>query len=170
MKLLLQRVNQASVTVDNEVIGEIQCGLLVLAGFGVQDHPALPETDMWSALIRKMLDLRIFPDGQGKMNLGLRDYGGELLLVPQFTLYADCRKGKRPSFTDAAPPDVAQKLFDRLVCDAQALLQKKVSTGRFGAEMYVQLTNWGPVTIELCGNASGGQNSHARQQLHPDRR
>lgn len=149
MKLLIQRVSNASVKVNDEVTGEIGCGLLILVGFGSHDSPELPNSKIWDTLIRKAIELRIFPDAEGKMNLGLNDYGGEVLIVSQFTLYADCRKGKRPSFTKASPPLVAEKLYDLFVKSFKDLLPGKVQTGRFGAEMDVNLTNWGPVTIEL---------------------
>lgn len=170
MRLLLQRVSQARVDIDgpggSETTGEIGQGLLVLAGFGGGDGPDLPGTKVWRALSEKLLDLRIFPDAAGKLNLSLRDTAAAgqdagLLLVSQFTLYADTRRGRRPSFTDAAPPDVAQGLYDKLVGDlgaacaacaanaANAGGSLRFATGRFGAEMRLTFTNWGPVTILL---------------------
>ncbi|MFV0423285.1 D-aminoacyl-tRNA deacylase [Oleidesulfovibrio sp.] len=149
MKLLIQRVRKASVSVEGEVIGQIGCGLLILAGFGGHDDLSLPESKTWETLIRKAVDLRIFPDTDGKMNLGLQEYGGEILIVSQFTLYADCRKGKRPSFTKAAAPEIAETLYDLLIDSFKTRTSGKVQTGRFGAEMDICLTNWGPVTIEL---------------------
>ena len=149
MRLVLQRVKEASVTVEGEAVGSIGTGLVVLVGFGADDDMSLPSSNAWSTLINKMLDLRIFADADGKMNLGLRDCGGEVLLVSQFTLYAECRKGRRPSFTSACPPAMANALYDQFVADAKKALPAKVHTGQFGAMMDVALTNWGPVTITL---------------------
>lgn len=119
---------------------------------GPANHPAMPHSPAWRCLLDKMLDLRIFPDEAGKMNLGLRQWGGELLLVPQFTLYADCRKGRRPSFTQAAPPHIATALFDQFVAAAREHHPDRVQCGIFGADMDVHLVNWGPVTIWLDSN------------------
>lgn len=161
MRLLLQRVSQARVDLDGpggrETVGQIGQGLLVLAGFGKDDVPGLPAGKLWRAMCEKLLDLRIFPDDQGRLNLSLRDtvlQGQEagLLLVSQFTLYADTRRGRRPSFTDAAPPETAQALYDRLVQDLGAACAGAglgFATGRFGAEMHLAFTNWGPVTFLL---------------------
>ncbi len=155
MRLLLQRVRRASVSIDGNVTASIQAGLLALAGFGGNDNADLPNLPQWGAFLEKALDLRIFPDEAGKMNLSLRDWNngaGKLLLVSQFTLYADCRKGRRPSF-DAAPPDVARGLFERLAADMQARLPGRVRCGVFAADMDVELINWGPVTIFLDDQA-----------------
>lgn len=158
MRLLLQRVSRAAVDVDGERVGEIGQGLLLLAGFGKADGPALPETRVWTALCAKVLELRIFPDEAGKLNLSLKDLvqSGQdagLLLVSQFTLYADTRRGRRPSFTDAAPPDVARALYDRLAVDLSGALEAigpaRFGQGVFGAEMRLDFVNWGPVTILL---------------------
>ena len=156
MRLLLQRVSQARVEVEGAVVGEIGLGLLVLAGFGQADTLDLPATKPWRALCDKVLDLRLFPDEAGKMNLSLREtqsgQGGDLLLVSQFTLYADTRRGRRPSFSAAAPPEVARQLYDRLVDDLRAAQLSSAggfATGIFGAEMNLTFTNWGPVTILL---------------------
>lgn len=149
MRLLIQRVRNGSVVVDGSSVGTIGCGLVVLVGFGPADDSAMPHSPAWRWLLDKMLDLRIFPDDAGKMNLGLRQWGGELLLVPQFTLYADCRKGRRPSFTQAAPPHIATDLFDRFVAAAREHHPGRVQCGIFGADMDVHLVNWGPVTIWL---------------------
>ena len=151
MRLLLQRVRRASVSIEGTVTASIGAGLLVLAGFGGGDDAALPASSHWSAFLDKVLDLRIFPDAAGKMNLSLRDWNtgsGGLLLVSQFTLYADCRKGRRPSF-DAAPPDVARGLFEQLAADMETRLPGRVRCGVFAADMDVELVNWGPVTILL---------------------
>lgn len=149
MRLLIQRVSGASVTVGGEITGEIGPGLLALAGFGPDDVGDFAGGKTWRAMIEKTVGLRIFPDDAGKLNLGLEDIGGGLLVVSQFTLYADCRKGKRPSFSGAAPPAEAEDLYDRLVRDFEARLPGKVRTGVFAAEMDVSLVNAGPVTIML---------------------
>ena len=143
MRVVLQRVSRASVSVDGRVTGSIGTGLLVLAGFAPGDGEAQLG---WMA--DKILGLRIFGDSDGKMNLALSDVGGGVLVVSQFTLYGDARKGRRPSFVDAAPPDVAVPLYERFV----ALLREKgtgvpVATGEFGAMMDVELVNDGPVTL-----------------------
>lgn len=149
MRLLLQRVHEAGVSVDGDVVAATGSGLLVLVGFGPADDAALPESRRWNTLIDKLLDLRIFPDSEQRMNLSLRDFGGEVLLVSQFTLYADCSRGRRPSFQNAARPDVAAELFRRLVQDVASRLPGRVRSGVFGADMDVRLVNWGPVTIML---------------------
>lgn len=160
MRLLIQRVTEASVDVGQERIAAIGQGLLVLAGFGQEDGPDLPSQPIWSNLLKKILDLRIFPDQEGKMNLSLRQYGGEVLLVSQFTLYADCRKGRRPSFQPAAPPDLARTLFDRMAADMRDMWPGKVCCGSFGDEMLVRLVNWGPVTIWLTRDMFEQRESH----------
>lgn len=154
MRLLLQRVSRATVDVGGQSVGAIGQGLLVLAGFGKADASDLPQTKLWSTLCDKVLDLRIFPDDAGRLNLSLRDaaqagQGGGLLLVSQFTLYADVRRGRRPSFTDAAPPEVARALYDRLAADLSARCPGPFAQGVFGAEMHLDFVNWGPVTILL---------------------
>lgn len=153
MRLVLQRVREASVAVGGRTIAAIGPGLLVLCGFGREDGPDLPGKKVWAAMIEKMLDLRIFSDAKGKMNLSLRDMGGEALLVSQFTLYADCRKGRRPSFTGAADPEIARTLFDRFCDDVEARLPGKTGRGEFGADMDVSLVNQGPVTLVLDSGA-----------------
>lgn len=140
---LLQRVAEASVSVDGEIIGRIDKGLLVLLCAERGDTAA--EAD---ALLAKLLAYRVFGDADGKMNLNLAQVGGGLLLVPQFTLAADTRSGTRPSFTPAAPPAVARELFDHAVALASAM-HPSVATGRFGADMQVALVNDGPVTFWL---------------------
>lgn len=147
MRLVLQRVKWARVLVEKQVVGEIEKGLMVLAGFALADHD-LPEKKTWKLMQDKLLGLRVFPDDQGKLNLGLRDIQGKILLVPQFTLYADCRKGRRPGFSGSAPFDQARTLFDRFVNDLRGRWPG-VETGSFGAEMEVELNNFGPVTIIL---------------------
>jgi D-tyrosyl-tRNA(Tyr) deacylase len=143
---LLQRVTNASVNVDNEVVGQIGRGLLVLIGVEKEDT----ETQA-RRLLERLLGYRVFPDAEGKMNLSLKDIDGGLLLVPQFTLVADTRKGLRPSFSSAAPPDHGKQLFDQLIGIAQSM-HHHVATGQFGADMQVALTNDGPVTFWLQAN------------------
>ena len=140
---LLQRVSQARVEVGGETVGAIERGLLVLAGVQKGDTEARAER-----LLERLLGYRVFPDADDRMNLSLRDIGGGLLLVPQFTLAADTRKGTRASFTSAAPPDEGQRLFDHLANLARTA-HHNVATGRFGADMQVSLVNEGPVTFWL---------------------
>ena len=143
MRAVLQRVKHSSVSVDGEVIGKIGQGLLILLGVSDKDDEA--EIDV---LLDKILKLRIFGDSQGKMNLSLSDVDGGLLIVSQFTLFADTRKGRRPSYTKAARPEIAESIYDRFVAKAKTYCEK-VETGRFGAMMEVTLVNDGPVTIIL---------------------
>ena len=140
---LIQRVSQASVAVDDAVVGAIDRGLLVLVGVQKHDDEARAER-----LLERLLGYRAFPDDAGRMNLSVRDIRGGLLLVPQFTLAADTKKGTRASFTSAAPPAHGERLFDHLVARARAA-HEPVATGRFGADMQVSLTNDGPVTFWL---------------------
>jgi D-tyrosyl-tRNA(Tyr) deacylase len=141
---LLQRVSQARVEVAGETVGEIGRGLLVLVG--VQKGDDEPRADR---LLERVLGYRVFPDADDRMNLSLRDIDGGLLLVPQFTLAADTRKGTRASFTSAAPPGVGLRLFEQLVTQARRA-HTRVAAGRFGADMKVSLTNDGPVTFWLA--------------------
>lgn len=143
MRSVVQRVKRASVTVEGETVGQIDRGLLVLLGVGSGDGP---HDLTW--MVDKLTGLRIFEDAEGKMNLSVQDVGGEVLLVSQFTLYGDCRKGKRPSFTAAAPPDQARLVFEQVVA-AIRRTGLKAATGVFQAEMAVELVNDGPVTILL---------------------
>jgi len=143
MRAVLQRVSRARVRVNGQTTGEIGPGLLILLGVGQGDTSK--EAD---DLLEKIIHLRIFEDPEGKMNLSLLDAGGELMVISQFTLYADCRKGRRPSFTDAGPPGEAQKLYDYFVTAARTR-GVKVATGIFQAIMEVELVNSGPVTILL---------------------
>lgn len=143
MRAIVQRVKSSSVKVDNEVIGKIDKGLMVLLGVHVDDT----EKDL-DYIYRKVKGLRIFEDENDQMNLGLEDVGGELLVISQFTLYGDARKGRRPSFIDAARPDKAIPLYEKFIEKAKAD-GIKCETGEFGADMEVEIINDGPVTILL---------------------
>src|SRR6266404_4038209 len=147
MRALLQRVSRDSVTVDGKVVGQIGQGLLILLGVGQDDSEVQVKT-----LADKLAYLRIFGDDEGKMNRSLLDTGGEVLVVSQFTLYADMRRGRRPSFTDAAPPVVAESLFEHFK-DALASYGLTVASGIFGAYMTIEIRNEGPVTIWLDSEA-----------------
>jgi D-tyrosyl-tRNA(Tyr) deacylase len=144
LRCLIQRVNQASVSVSGENIGAISKGLLVLVGFGPGDT-----TQTLEKMARKLIQMRLFPDEQGKMNLSLLDIHGSLLLVSQFTLYADTRKGHRPSFTQAAAPSEAEAWMASFVDICRRMNAGRVATGAFGAHMKVMLENDGPVTLFL---------------------
>jgi D-tyrosyl-tRNA(Tyr) deacylase len=143
VRLLLQRVTRASVGVDGRVVGAIGPGLLILVGVGQDDTGQIADQ-----LAGKAVDLRIFRDQDGKTNLSLIDVGGEVLAISQFTLFADTRKGRRPSFIDAAAPDLGERLYERFAA-AVAARGVKVERGVFGAEMEVELVNDGPMTIWL---------------------
>jgi D-tyrosyl-tRNA(Tyr) deacylase len=143
MRAVVQRVSEASVTVEGKVTGAIGAGLLVLVGVGHADTEASAQ-----ALAAKIVKLRIFSDAEGKMNLSVQDVGGGVLAVSQFTLLADMRKGNRPSFTDAASPEKGNSLYEEF-CRALAGLGVPVEKGVFGAHMDVRLTNDGPVTIVM---------------------
>ena len=143
MKLLIQRVKEAKVIVKGETAGEIFRGLLVFVGIAPEDTKETADR-----YLRKLIDLRIFEDEEGKTNLSLLDVGGELLLVSQFTLYANCKKGNRPSFIEAGPPEMAQPLYDYMLEKAREQVDV-VEGGVFGAEMQVSLVNDGPFTIIL---------------------
>lgn len=146
MRAVVQRVTRASVTVDGEIIGEIDHGLVVLVGIARDD------TKVEAAyLVDKITNLRIFDDDEGKMNVSVKDVGGGLLIVSQFTLYGDVRRGLRPSWSDAAPPEVAEPLYDFFVRQARSAVDN-VATGKFQAMMLVELVNDGPVTILLDSN------------------
>ena len=144
MKLVVQRVSNAKVEVDGRVTGEIKQGFLVLLGV---THTDTKETADF--LVKKLLNLRVFKDDEDKMNLSIQDIDGELLIVSQFTLYADCKKGNRPSFIDAAKPEYAEELYEYFMEQCKANGAKKVERGEFGADMKVSLLNDGPVTIIL---------------------
>lgn len=143
MKFVIQRVLNASVKADGQIIGAIERGFLVLIGAGKEDT-----RENADALIKKMIGLRIFEDADGKTNLSLKDVGGSLLLVSQFTLYANCRKGNRPSFTEAGDPQMAEELYEYVISECRKQISK-VQTGSFGAHMEVSLVNDGPFTILL---------------------
>ena len=143
MRFVIQRVTEASVTIDGEISGKIGKGYLVLIGVADTDTKEIADK-----MIRKMIGLRIFEDSEGKTNLSLKDVNGSLLLISQFTLYADCRKGNRPSFTDAGKPDMAKELYHYIIesCKNQIAV---VEQGVFGADMKISLVNDGPFTIIL---------------------
>ena len=143
MRFVIQVVSHADVVIEGQVHGQIGRGFMVLIGVGQEDNEAIADK-----MVQKMLGLRIFPDENGKTNLSLKDVGGELLLVSQFTLYADCKKGNRPSFTKAGAPDDANCLYEYVVDRCRESVEK-VDTGEFGADMKVSLTNEGPFTIIL---------------------
>lgn len=147
MRACVQRVTRARVTVGQETTGEIQQGMLVLLGVAQHDTPADARQ-----LADKIAGLRIFEDQQGKMNRSLAEVGGGMLVVSQFTLLGDCRKGRRPSFTEAAPPELAEQLYEVFV-GAVAALGLPVATGRFRQHMAVELVNDGPVTLLLDSRA-----------------
>ena len=143
MKLVLQRVKKGSVAIDGKIKGSIGCGFVALVGFGPND-----DSSVLAPMADKMLNLRVFEDDAGKMNLSLLDVGGSVLSISQFTLYADCRHGRRPSFSGAAKPDTAAQQYD----EYNKIIAAKgvdVQTGEFGAEMHVKIFNDGPVTIIL---------------------
>jgi D-tyrosyl-tRNA(Tyr) deacylase len=143
MRVVIQRVRRASVTVAGEVVGEIAAGWLVLLGVGPTDT-----TKQADWLAEKVANLRAFNDADGKMNLSVQDVNGSVLVVSQFTLYGDCQKGRRPGFSGAAPPAIAEPLYEAFVT-ALKMLGVPVATGRFGADMQVELVNDGPVTFVI---------------------
>lgn len=156
MRAVIQRVSEASVTVEGDVVGRINLGLLVLLGVGASDGPAEA-----ALMAEKIANLRIFPDDAGRFNRSALDVGGAALVVSQFTLYADTRRGRRPSFSNAAPPEIAAPLVDAF---AAAMRERGmvVATGVFGAHMHVALLNDGPVTIMLDSDAfREPRNSHS---------
>ena len=144
MKFVIQRVLNSSVKVDNEVVGAIGKGFMVLIGVADGDTKEIADK-----MIDKMIKLRIFEDSEGKTNLSLNDVGGELLLVSQFTLYADCKKGNRPSFIKAGKPEFANEMYEYIIDKCKTYEGLKVERGKFGADMKVELINDGPFTIIL---------------------
>lgn len=143
MRFVVQRVSNASVAVENNVIGSVEQGFLVLIGITDSDTKEIAD-----AMVKKLINLRVFKDSQDKMNLSIKDVGGSLLLVSQFTLYADCSHGNRPGFTQAARPDFANELYEYIISECLKY-DIPVQTGEFGADMKVSLLNDGPVTIIL---------------------
>ena len=147
MKFLIQRVKNASVTIDEKVVGSIDKGFFVLIGVNENDTREVADK-----MIRKLMGLRIFADAEGKTNLSISDVGGSLLLVSQFTLYADCKKGNRPSFIKSGSPQHAEEIYDYVVESCRKLTEGtdiKVETGSFGADMTCSIVNDGPFTIDL---------------------
>lgn len=143
MRAVVQRVDKAAVRVDGQVVGQIDRGFLVLLGVGKDDN-----VDDVRYLAEKIVNLRVFDDEQGKMNLSLLDVGGQMLVVSQFTLYGDCRRGRRPSYSDSAPPDVAKELYEAFIEEVKKY-GVHVETGIFAAHMLVEIHNNGPVTLLL---------------------
>ena len=143
MKFVIQRVTSASVEVDEKIVGEIGKGFLVLIGIGKEDNEEIADK-----MIKKLIGMRIFEDENGKTNLSLNDVSGELLLISQFTLYADCKKGNRPSFINAGSPDEANRLYEYIISECKKEISV-VEKGVFGADMKVLLLNDGPFTIVL---------------------
>jgi D-tyrosyl-tRNA(Tyr) deacylase len=155
MRALLQRVTRGSVTIEGRRVGEIGAGLVILLGVGAVD--TIVEVDL---LVSKIANLRIFTDREGKFNLSAIDVGAEMLIVSQFTLYADCRKGRRPSFTAAGRPELAAPLIEEFVARMRGL-GCKVATGEFQADMLVEIHNTGPVTIWLDTNELKGKDAES---------
>lgn len=143
MKFVIQRVTEANVKVDGEIIGEIGKGFMVLIGVGEDDTREIADK-----MVKKMTGLRIFEDENGKTNLSLADVGGQMLLISQFTLYANCRKGNRPSFIEAGAPDKANEMYEYIIKECKKVVPV-VERGQFGADMKVSLVNDGPFTIIL---------------------
>lgn len=141
MRIIIQRVSSASVTINNMIVSNISKGFLVLLGIAPSDN-----TKDADYLVKKLINLRVFEDNNGKMNISIKDINGELLIVSQFTLYANCDDGNRPSFIEAAKPDIAIPLYEYFVSECKKQINK-VDTGKFGADMKVSLLNDGPVTI-----------------------
>ena len=142
MRVVIQRVSEAAVKIDRTIVGEIQQGLLILLGIETEDQEG--DADY---LVQKISNLRIFSDAEGKMNLSIQDVGGQFLVVSQFTLHADTRKGKRPSYIRAARPEQAIPLYEYFLTELQKTAPSPIQTGQFGADMQVALVNDGPVTI-----------------------
>lgn len=149
MRFMIQRVNYANVAVNKEIVGEIEKGLLVFIGISNEDTKEIADK-----MLKKLVQLRIFEDENGKTNLSLKDVAGQLLLISQFTLYADCKKGNRPSFTNAGKPDVANELYEYILLEAKKQCPV-VEKGVFGADMKISLENDGPFTIYLDSKEIG---------------
>jgi D-tyrosyl-tRNA(Tyr) deacylase len=146
MKFVIQRVTHASCTVDNQITGQIQNGFCVFIGVAETDTRQIADK-----MIQKLIGMRIFDDENDKINLSLQDVGGGLLLISQFTLYANCRKGNRPSFTDAGSPDMANEMYEYIISECKKQIPL-VQTGVFGADMKLEIHNDGPFTIILDSN------------------
>ena len=151
MRFVIQRVTHASVTVDGQVLGKIEDGFCVLIGVSNDDTREIADK-----MVKKMCGLRIFQDSEGKTNLSLADVGGSLLLISQFTLYADCKKGNRPSFVKAGEPGMAEEMYEYIIAEAGKYVTN-VQRGEFGADMKIELLNDGPFTVildsaDICGN------------------
>lgn len=149
MRLVIQRVRYSQLSISHKLFVDIGVGLVVFIGFGVTDDSTIFSAPAWSILMEKLATLQVFPDENGKMYYSVEDIGGEILLVPQVTLYGDCGKGRRPSFHNVAAPEVAESLFMRFFEQLSVRLQGKIQKGVFGADMDVNLVNWGPVTLLL---------------------
>ena len=149
MKFVIQRVSRASVKVDDKIIGEIGRGIMTLVGLAPSD-----DKKVFEYMAGKLIHLRIFPDEDEKMNLSVTDIGGDILLVPNFTLYGNAHQGRRPSYIAGAPPDIASGIFDDFVKYVEKELGGKVASGEFGANMQVELINDGPVTVLLDSDKS----------------
>ena len=152
MKFIVQRVNKSQVEVEEKIVGKIDKGFMVLIGITHNDTKEIADF-----LVRKLINLRVFEDKNGKMNLSLKDVQGSLLLISQFTLYADCTSGNRPSFTNAAKPEFANELYEYIIDECKKKIDI-VETGVFGADMKVELVNDGPVTIILDYNGKNCKN------------
>jgi D-tyrosyl-tRNA(Tyr) deacylase len=144
MRAIIQRVSEASCTVNNQITGKINQGLLVLLGVHETDN-----LDDLNWLAKKIINMRIFNDNNMQMNLSLLDLNGQILLISQFTLFAKTKKGNRPSFIEAAKPDIAEPLYQSMVLELENLTQRKIETGIFGADMKIKIINDGPVTITI---------------------
>ena len=142
MRVVIQRVTSASVEVKDRIVGKIDSGLLLLVGFEIKDSL---EDIVW--VTNKIINMRIFNDSSNKMNLSLKENGGDLLLISQFTLFASTKKGNRPSFMHSAPPEIAKKWYETTIEEFEKLLGKSIQTGKFGSMMDVSIQNNGPVTI-----------------------
>jgi D-tyrosyl-tRNA(Tyr) deacylase len=142
MKIVLQRVSEASVQIDNKIIGKINFGYLILLGIGENDSE---EDITW--LVKKIINLRVFSDNKGKMNLSIKEVDGDILLISQFTLYASTKKGNRPSFINSASPEFAIPLYEKFITIMKNQLGQDIETGEFGADMKISSVNDGPVTI-----------------------
>ena len=153
MKFIIQRVTSASVEVDKKIVGKIGKGFLVLIGVGKEDNEEIADK-----MVKKLIGMRIFEDENGKTNLSLNDVSGELLLISQFTLYADCKKGNRPSFINAGSPDEANKLYEYIISECKKEINV-VEKGVFGADMRTEMSTNGPVTIVMNSKVLYTKNS-----------